>query len=133
MTEDRQPAFERRDGLLGMHRARRRDHDAVKLCRQQFVERQAALRTGREPDGLPRHVRLRVGHRRNIGYIRPGNRFKAVATNPADAEEAEPRALHFRLLNDLAHTVTSAFRNPSGRFRMASSAPASWSRPKVCV
>ena len=114
MTEDGHARLESGDGLVGVQRARRRDHDAVEVLFEQLVERGERVR------------QRRVRHCGDLGV--GGDGIHARPADPADAEEAEPRACP-----DRAHGATHAFTNPAGRVLAASNASASRSSGNRCV
>jgi hypothetical protein len=81
--------------------------------RQHLVEPADHLRVRRERLGRRYALGRRIRHRGCLHRPAGEDRLHPVPADPADAKEPDARP---------AHKVTSAFRNPSGRSRVASSA-----------
>ncbi len=92
LAEHRDPALEGADGLLGVQRRGGRDDDAVEPEREELVERGGDGAAGSVRGRGGRGVGRRVGDRGGAGVAGLHDRAQPVAADPADAEEAEPRA-----------------------------------------
>jgi len=127
LTKNRTAGIQSADRLLGMKCTGCRDHDAVELQLQEIVQRRTDRGVGRHAGSLPRRIALRIGNARGIHQVRSEHGFHAMASDPTDPEEAHARSKGIARAGHaggkgIVHGTTTAFRNPSGRSRVASSA-----------
>src|SRR5206468_5341874 len=99
--------------LLGMKRARRGDHDAGRLARQELIERADDLRIGRKLLRAGSHLWIGVADRHGLHLAGGEHRFHAIAADPAGAEKTD---------RDHQAGTTTALTNFPGRSRVALSA-----------
>src|SRR4051794_13622595 len=112
LTENRCASVNCRDALLGVERARRGNHHAIKVEREHCFKRVHFEREGRQDLGTCNHFRVRVADGNRDGIARCKNRFHPAATNPAGPEKAK---------TDHAGTIMALTKLPD-RSRAASSA-----------
>ena len=98
-----------------MERARRCDHEAVKLAAEKLLKRAGALCSGSELERLGEVFRIGVADRDRVRLASRQHRLHAIAADPAGAEETQP------------HGTTTAFTKLPGRSRVAFSASPSLS------
>jgi hypothetical protein len=74
----------------------RREHHAIRPCRQRIVQRFAARRVRNDDAGFIVRRRIRIDEHADVGESATGNSRHAVPADPSQSNERKPRAVRVR-------------------------------------